>query len=232
MFTLALNANSASYIKFDGVDGESTDKKTETRATVNAEVKTRGDGSDDDTQSTRTTTSDSSETKAQLELQKTSDDEEKKKGNVEYSWKVEEGTKFEGVGIEPDEIDFMGEEQSNVPDFGILLGGGNEEGDEESREELKNILLSALKEEMPAETLSLNYEKITFKVKQSVKILGFIPVETSATIDVDASAKTKVKFPWWSFLATNKNSDKLSEKTIMVLSSVAESRHDTAKISN
>ncbi len=81
-----------------------------------------------------------------------------KKGNVEVNWKVEEGEKLETTGVEPDEIDFMGESEQ-ATNFGVLLGGGSEDDDAEFRggvkvaagdvngltEEEKQMFLSAVK---------------------------------------------------------------------------------------
>lgn len=145
-----------------------------------------------------------------------------------------ESTKNQVPGVEPDEIDVAADPEPLTPDFGILLGGESEDDPESLTEEqqtaVAEILLQGLQEEgAPTETLSLNYEKIKTTTKQSVKLLGIIPMEIEATVEIDAEEQVKVKFPWWSFLVSGKDSDALGQSIFTSLSNVLKTRHDTVK---
>jgi len=148
------------------------------------------------------------------------------KGNVDYSWKVEEGESLKTKGVEPDEIDVASNAQPITPDFSILLGGGDgsassSEETEKNRSKIAEILLNGAKEEgAPVEQLSINYEKIKTKVRHEVKLFGIIPISTVADIEIDASARAKVSFPWWAFLASGKNEEKLGQQIVETISSV------------
>ncbi len=216
-----------------------------------------------------------------------------KKGNVEYNWKVEEGEKLEQTGVEPDEIDFMGENEQTT-NFGVLLEGNSDDDEEaagrqkgkvevswkveegtklvpvfieiddikgettdnesasndrlvsagprdgwpaggvriavgdvkgltteqkqiflttvktwaqvQSEQDLQNFALGAmLADDVPTETLSLNYEEIKFEYKLPAKLFGFIPTNYRAEVAVNKSdnwetGQVKVKFPWYAFL--------------------------------
>lgn len=240
-----------------------------------------------------------------------------KKGNVEYNWKVEEGEKLEQTGVEPDEIDFMGENEQTT-NFGVLLEG-NSDNDEEaagrqkgkvevswkveegtklvpvfieiddikgettdnesasndrlvsagprdgwpaggvriavgdvkgltaeqkqiflatvktwaqvqSEQDLQNFALGAmLADEVPTETLSLNYEEIKFEYKLPAKLFGFIPTNYRAEVAVNKnndnnwdSAQVKIKFPWYAFLLRKGLS--VNELTHTVQQGVAEGK--------
>ncbi len=150
------------------------------------------------------------------------------KGNVEMNWKVEEGEKG-APGVEPDEIDYDGDDQPITPDFGILLGGGvdvDDDGDAtDTTEEGLARALEVLTEKARAsdaavEQISLNYEKISTKVRHEVKILGFIPVSTTATVDIDAEGAVDVRFPWWTFIASGADKKALGQRILDTLTSV------------
>ena len=163
----------------------------------------------------------------------------KHKGKVEYGWKVEEGEALQGV--EPDEIDFASSSESLMTSFGVLLGGSDSDNDGEETEEEKGqaethrsevakIVLQTLQEdEVPMETLSLNYEEIKASLKHEIKLFGFIPVSTTATVKIDNENKIKVRFPWWAFLASGKDSDNLGQSIFNAISSILETKHDTIK---
>jgi hypothetical protein len=148
-------------------------------------------------------------------------DGETEKGNVEMEWKVEEGTKAAVPGIEPDDIDVAVDPEPITPDFSILLGGGDSEAERSTRSKIAEILLSGAKEEgAPVEQVSLNFEKITTTTRKPVKLLGFIPMTVSATVEVDAKGEVKVRFPWWAFLTAGKDEKRLGEETLETLRSV------------
>ena len=157
------------------------------------------------------------------------------KGKVEYEWKVEEGeSAAPNPSIEPDEIDVADDGEPITPDFSILLGGGggsdDDEAAEESRANVADILRQGAEEAgLPTESISLNFEKITTKVKQSAKFLWFIPASVTATVEIDAENRVQVKFPWWAFFLAGKNGDELGEKVFTTLSNVLKTKHDTVK---
>jgi hypothetical protein len=213
------------YLKIDTMEGEST-----TQSTSQTELKLRGDGSVDDTQG----------------------------GNVEFEWQVEEGEKAqdggdpdrpviqgsvpnnqsgekggtEDINIGVGELNMSAGEQESATNFGILLGGGseNEEEAQKNRDKVAKILLEGMKEtDIPVESISLNFEKITTKSNAEVKLFGFIPLSAQATVEIDAEQRVKVKFPWWAFLASGKNKEELGQRVFTTLSDVLKTRHDTVK---
>ncbi len=78
----------------------------------------------------------------------------------------------------------------------------------ENEQDLQNFALAVMMEKsQPAESLSLNYEKIKFTYRMPAKLLGFIPTSYAAEVDVDKGnnenwdfGKVKVKFPWYAWL--------------------------------
>lgn len=157
--------------------------------------------------------------------------------SVDYFLKIEgvEGESTENAGVEPDEIDVVADGEPLMTNFGILLGGdeGGDDGEELTEEQLATvagILLEGMQEEgAPAETLSLNYEKIKTTTKKEVRLFGFIPVSVDASVEIDQQNDVKVKFPWWAFLATGKDADALGEQIVTSLSNVLKTKHDTVK---
>lgn len=174
------------------------------------------------------------------------------KGNVEYEWKVEEGEKAEAkesgekggtedinigvgelrnTGIEPDEIDFMGESE-NATNFGILLGGGSDDSEERAQglERARLVLEENAKaSDQAIESVSLNFEKITTRVRHEVRLFGFIPVEATAEVDVDAEQRVAVRFPWWTIFASGDDEESVAERVYTTLSNVLKTKHDTVK---
>lgn len=130
-------------------------------------------------------------------------------------------------------------EQANMPDFGILLGGGSEvkggvyvaSGDvngysDEKRAQLAAILLQGLEEAgAPVEQVSLNFEKIKVQVRQDLKLFGFIPVAARSDVDVDSRGNATVAHPWWSFLATGKDAE-LATKVVTVLTTAFTNKYE------
>ena len=150
------------------------------------------------------------------------------KGNVEFEWKVEKGENL------------LDDEEPVTPDFGILLGGGHDQDDDSDSVPTKDEdvglarALEVLEDNAKAsdqaiESVSLNFEKITTKIKQEVKILGFIPTTVTVTVDVDALANAEVHYPWWAFLASGKDSDLIGARVVNTLSNVLKTKHDTIK---
>ena len=154
------------------------------------------------------------------------------KGKVEYDWKVEEGES--APAIEPDEIDVADDSEPITPDFGILLGGGgggiDDDEAEEGRAAVADILLQGMQEAgMPAENVSLNFEKIKTKVSQPLKLFGIFPMSAAVTVEIDAEERVQVRFPWWAFLASGKQGDALGERVVSAISNVLKTKHDTIK---
>lgn len=132
-------------------------------------------------------------------------------------------------GVEPDEIDVAIDEdpQPVMPDFGILLGGDTDDDDEEALTPMEELILNGLKEEgAPAETLSLNYEKIKTKVKDDVKLFGLFAMDLTVEVEVNQEGEATVDYPWWSFLVSGKEGDTLGEAIAQVLSNVFKTKHD------
>ena len=81
---------------------------------------------------------------------------------------------------------------------------GAASGVPETTEELAVLAASAVSEDENLESVSLNFEKITWEYKSYGKLLGFIPVSFTKTITVSTDPETtgevKVKFPWYRFL--------------------------------
>ncbi len=131
-----------------------------------------------------------------------------------------------------------------MPDLSILLGGSGGEasssvsvaaGDvngltEEKRVQIANILQQGLIEEgAPVEQVSLNFEKITVMLSHPLKLFGVLPVQASARAEIVASGKTSIHFPWWSFLASGKDTESLGSGVQNALAQVLTSKHDTIK---
>lgn len=163
--------------------------------------------------------------------------EEDEKGNVEMEWKVEEGEKG-APGVEPDEIDYD-ESVELMTNFAILLGGSDDTDEEDPKDEEEQaqgleraaevLLVNAQASEQAIESISLNFEKISTRVKHEVKLFGVIPSQAKATVEIDADGKVTVKFPWWVAFASGKDSDALGDKIVEVLSDVLKAHHDTIK---
>ena len=160
-----------------------------------------------------------------------------KKGNVEINWKVEEGEKLTPVFLEIGGIDgeaAAGSANDRLqtagpvtgwPKGGVFVASGDVNGltDEQkknflatvkawaevkSEQDLQNFAVGVMMQEaQPAESLSLNYEKIKFTYNMPAKWLGIIPASYKAEVSIDKGknenwdfGNVKVKFPWYSFL--------------------------------
>ncbi|MEK7063841.1 MAG: hypothetical protein AAB955_04105 [Patescibacteria group bacterium] len=188
------------YLKLGGVDGE-TKRATTARATTTGTV----------------TTGESGEAE----------------GKVEYEWKVEEGESAATPGVEPDEIDYNDDGEPLTPDFSILLGGGSDDDSEERLQGLARaeavLLENAKASEQAIESVSLNFEKISTKIKHEVRLFGFIPATATATVDIDAEEEVHVSFPWWAIFATGRDDDAVGKKVVEAIANVLKTKHDTVK---
>lgn len=171
--------------------------------------------------------------------------EEKKKGNVEYGWKVEEGESAAPTpGVEPDEIDVR-ITNKRATNFSILLGGSGaddeagapnddategaatSEGstDTAKNAEIANTLKAGMAEAgKPVETMSLNFDKIKTTYTQQVRLFAIIPVKMRTTVEVDGKANVLVNVPWWAFLVKGGKKDTLGQEIAEALSLVIEAK--------
>ena len=106
-----------------------------------------------------------------------------------------------------------------TPDFSMLLGGGSGDEAQKVRDDAADLLLTEMKErtkggDRPVESLSINVTKIEMKMHDDAMVFGFIPVSLPVSVEVDAEGNAKVKFPWWSFLATGKDEDDIEEQSM------------------
>jgi len=77
-----------------------------------------------------------------------------------------------------------------------------------SEQDMQNFALGVMmQKEQPAESLSLNYEKIRFTYNMPAKLFGFIPTSYRAEVAIDRGDndnwdfdRVKVKFSWYAFL--------------------------------
>lgn len=107
------------------------------------------------------------------------------------------------------------------PDFSILLGGDSE---------TEAILLRGVKDEgLAVERVSLENEKIETTVRSSGKLFGLFAVSLPATVEIDGEERIKVRFPWWGFLVSGKESSTVGEKVFAAISNVLKTKHDTVK---
>lgn len=206
---VAFQAQAASdyYLKLGGVEGETTSAPPRATTTSTVAPKEEQEG----------------QTDAFLKIKGIEGETEdvKKKGNVEYNWKVEEGQKV------------MVEGEAVTPDFSILLGGGggDDEASEGALDEIEKILEDGAKEEgLPVEEISLNFEEIKTKINTEMKFLGIFPISAKAEVEIESEGEVKVKFPWWAFLASGKeDKEELGKRVSTTLSNVLKTRHDTVK---
>lgn len=143
-----------------------------------------------------------------------------------------EGVKGESTKGEVPPLEVTPKPAGLMPDFSILLGGGSSDDEEsaEGRQQAADILLRGAQEEgLAAESISLNYEKITTKISTRVKMFGVIPATVTATVEIDAASRVRVRFPWWTFLATGKDAEGLGARVLTALSNVLKTKHDTIK---
>ncbi|MEK7660396.1 MAG: hypothetical protein AAB343_04300, partial [Patescibacteria group bacterium] len=186
---------------------------------------------------TATTTTTTSIEPDEIDVSATGDGTEKK-GNVEINWKVEEGSKS-NTGGTVDGVTPGNDPEPVTPDFGILLGGGNDNDDsesntpaatEEGRAEVAKIILADLIERgVPVQSVLINSEKVETKVEHRVKLLALFSVNTTATVEIDANEQVKVKFPWWAFLASGKDKEGVGDRVFTAISNVLKTKHDTVK---
>ncbi len=208
--SFAAAASADYYLKLDGVEGESTKSAASSRASVAAPTTTDPTGASSG---------------GYLKIEGV-EGESSAKGEVEMERKVEKGeSSTQSAGVEREEIGVMSDDpQPLTPDFSILLGGGDDT--EEDKGHKGEILLESLREADAAiESISLHFDKITAGVRSELFLLGFIPLSSLASVEVDAKGETLVRFPWWAVFATGKDGESLGARVVEALMS----KHDTIK---
>jgi len=140
------------------------------------------------------------------------------KGNVEYTWKVEEGQK--SPSIEPDEIDSAqtGAQVGGVKDDGvILLNGVTVRGwDPEKKEtilgvvktyaqvrssqDLENFAAGVLLKDDSIEEAEVSTSSLKVVSSEPVKFLGLFSAKMRMKVSASADGKVKVRYPWFAFL--------------------------------
>lgn len=122
-------------------------------------------------------------------------------GNVELTWKVEEGE----AAKKPKEIVVVGSKVETDGASPMLLQAltHNEVVDDESLEEFMNQLAH---DNEDVETLTATEESVGIIFENKVKLFGFIPLTMKADVSVDTTVdefgSVKVKFPWWHALTS------------------------------
>lgn len=140
-------------------------------------------------------------------------------------------------GQENDDSDGQDADDEEDDDFGIFFGKGKDASGnvipaatEEGRAEVAKIILADLKESgVPVQSVLINTDKVETKVEHRVKLFALFPINTTATVEIDANEQVKVKFPWWSFLASGKDKKGIGERTFTAISNVLKTKHDTVK---
>lgn len=185
------------FIKFDGVEGESTKSSADDSGVLEVKVNTAA--------SVKATTT----TKGQPKYDdiKTDDDgEEAKKGNVEYGWKVEEGEKAEEGDddnlVSISAVEVRGWNDAQKAEF---LATVRTHAEVRSGQDLENFARGVMLENQAMEEIAFNYEKVKLKYESKGKLFGFIPVSFKKDVEVDLTeedtdARVKVKFPWYRFM--------------------------------
>ena len=151
------------------------------------------------------------------------------KGSTDALLKIDtiKGESAEGQQPEQPPLEVAPAPEPVMPDFSILLGGGSSE---EGRAKAEEILLQGMQDEgVPAEQVSLNFEKIKMKVVQPAKLFGVIPLSMKAEVEIDADENVKVRFPWWSFLTRGGDEASLGARVFTAVSNVLKTKHDTIK---
>lgn len=276
-YVLATSAHAAStdyYLKIDGVDGEST--KTEPPRTTTGSVQNSGgtgeasadyylklDGVEGESKPAPGVEPDEIDYDGKQETNfgvlldsgggdddgDGSDDTEKKKGNVEYGWKVEEG---ENISVEARDIRAWDAEQKQE-----FLGEVKAFAELQSEQDLENFARGILLEDDALIEVQFNPKELSVSRKASGKLLGFIPVtykeEIVASGEDGAEVEIEVKLPWWGFLLSPDvdpeelaaEAEKKHKQTIEIdswswgvsnagsllkaISDVLKTKHDTAK---
>jgi hypothetical protein len=231
VLSVATTANAAWYAKFDGVDGSSVQAApTRVTATTSAPAPARATVTSEPTPVVQAPTEPQAASTDYL-LKIEGVDGETKDESASAS-KVEALSIKQSVGAEAGK---MNQEDISAkptdpapltPDFSILLGGGTSEEDSSRREKIAQILLAGARAEgAPVEQISLNFEKIHAKMSHVVMLFGFIPVTTSAQIDVDAHANAEVHLPWWTIFAKT-DKQQLANGTVTLLGDVMAASED------
>jgi len=138
-----------------------------------------------------------------------------------------------------DEIDDRGSRRAT--NFGILLGGDDSEESDDGKDDSSDEKLRGLERaqqvltekaraaDRAIEQISLNFEKITARVKKEVQLFGLVSVTTTADVEIDENEEVHVRYPWWTFLATEKDEETLGLRIKAVLSDVVKAEENTLR---
>jgi len=228
----------AYYIKYEGVDGEAIDSSAPGVEPDEIDARTTDDGDSAKGNVETEFKVEKGESAApgvepdEIDSKFNSDNAEETNGDEDQPIITGQIPNTEQGGIEPDEIDDKFSDDSRESTFAILLSGaGEDKPSQAGKKQIEDILLQgAHADDVPMEEISLNFEKIESKVKQEVKLFGFIPIQATATVEIDKQERVKVKFPWWAFFASGKNKEGLGGRVFQTLTNVLETKHEAIKV--
>lgn len=135
--------------------------------------------------------------------------------------------------------DIARDPERRTTNFGILLGGSGGSDDTDDTQEESEARLRGLERarqvltekaqasDQAIEQISLNFEKITTRVKKEVLLFGLVSINTTAEVEIDENEEVTVRYPWWAFLATEKDSENLGARIKSVLASIVKAEEET-----
>ena len=149
-----------------------------------------------------------------------STDEAKKGGNIDYGWKVEEGSKDAapskeivangGTTTDPDTLRLQTRDCDDP-------SATCEPEQATTQDRLRDYTERTANTFEQIREIRVNDEAITMQGIQPFKLFGFIPMHITSTVETsmnpDTFARVKVKFPWYSFLGSGANADETASST-------------------
>lgn len=142
------------------------------------------------------------------------------KGHVEYTWKVEEGSKGAAA---PQEIVAQGGTTTNPDTLRLQTRDCDDpsatcEPDRvTTQDRLRDYVERTANTFEQIREIRVSDEAITMQGVQSFKLFGFIPLHITSTIETsmnpDTFARVKVKLPWYSVLGSGANADVTASTT-------------------
>lgn len=223
------------YLKIDGIDGESQPSRAGIAipATTVATPTTTETGGTSPGSVAAPETGGTEASGGFIKIEDIKGETSEAKGKVEMEFKVEEGEKAMDDKGHKNEIDILSSDgtNENATNFALLLGGPDtsEERAQGLERAAEVILLGAQESGKPLESVSFNFEKIQVKLKEEVKLFGIIPLQTLASVEIDASEQATVKLPWWSFLAFGVEREEIGTGVVDTLKRVLAAKHDSVE---
>jgi type VI protein secretion system component Hcp len=142
-----------------------------------------------------------------------------KKGNIEYTWKVEERGKAE----KPKEIVVVGSKNTDKSSPKLTLANCDgthfvcEPSDVETEDDLLEYAERHVNEGS-VRKIKFDDSRLSVEYSQPVSLFGFIKINmketTSVNLGEDEFGRVKVKFPWWHVLTKKTNSINDSEERV------------------